>query len=130
MHLRRILPIAALLLMAINASGVLRAMHMLSAHAPQSIHAAHHPHEGHGDHAGQSGHSQTDPGEDQPTPAPDDEHGCELCFSLRSMHETVPQQPVLVVCEGLISPTIPQPVIVIRAHARPGAHPARGPPVC
>ncbi|MCA9304355.1 MAG: hypothetical protein KC996_09560 [Phycisphaerales bacterium] len=115
MKLGRLLPIAALVLMAINATGVLRAAHMIEHHTP-SAHAC-------------SGGEQSP--NNQPTPAPsDDEHDCDLCLSLRSMHEIVPQLPVVVVALDLVSPTIPQPVIVVRAHARPAVHPARGPPVC
>ena len=115
MKLGRFLPILALILMAINATGVLRAAHMIEHHAP----AAHEC--GGGEHAPS----------DQPEPAPsDDEHSCDLCFSLRSIQDFVPQAPITVVSQDLVSPTIPQPVIVIRAHARPAAHPARGPPVC
>ena len=121
MRLSRLLPIAALVLMAINATGVLRAVHMLSEHAPTALHSTHDGHEGHGHSA---------PGDDQPSPTPSDDHDCDLCFSFRSMHEIIPQTPIMVVRLDLVSPTIPQLVTVIRAHARPAANPARGPPAC
>jgi hypothetical protein len=121
MKFRRILPIAALVLMAINATGVLRALHMHAEHAPVTIHSPDFAH---------NEQEQSSPADDRPTPVPENDHDCDLCFSFRSMHEVVALQQCPLISADLISPTIPQPVIVIRTQMRPAAHPARGPPVC
>lgn len=109
--------IATILLLMLSASGALRAIHMLEHHAAMP-HAC-------------SGEQQQTPSDDHPKPAPsENEHDCDLCLSLRVMHDALPSVSTGIVESDLVSPTILAPVQRFVACGSTLALGARAPPVC
>jgi hypothetical protein len=109
--------IATILLLMLSASGALRAIHLHEHHTP----AAH--------SCGGTEHQAPTDDQQQPTPS-EDEHECDLCLSLRVMHDALPSVPLAIVESDLVSPTILTPADRVVSSVGSAAHGARAPPVC